>query len=92
MVGMDPRGARLLRGLLRDLARQGTTIFLSTHSLEVAEALADRIGIIRQGSLVSLGTLEELRAQAGRQGRLEEIFLALTGAGDLLDVIEALRA
>jgi ABC-2 type transport system ATP-binding protein len=92
MVGMDPRGARVLRSLLRTLADQGTTIFLSTHSLEVAEALSDRIGIIQRGELVALGTLEELRVRAGTAGRLEEIFLKLTGAEDLLDVIEALRA
>jgi ABC-2 type transport system ATP-binding protein len=92
MVGMDPRGARLLRGLLRSLAMEGTTLFLSTHSLEVAEALCDRIGIIRAGRLVALGTLEELRQRAGNANGLEEIFLKLTGAEDLLDVIQALRA
>jgi len=92
MVGMDPRGARLLRGLLRSLAAQGTTLFLSTHSLEVAEALCDRIGIIQGGRLVALGTLEELRQRAGNANGLEEIFLRLTGAEDLLDVIQALRA
>ena len=92
MVGMDPRGARVLRSLLRSLADQGTTIFLSTHSLEIAEALADRIGIIQRGEIVATGTLEELRTLAGTAGRLEEIFLKLTGAEDLLEVIEALRA
>jgi ABC-2 type transport system ATP-binding protein len=92
MVGMDPRGARILRALLRTLADRGTTLFLSTHSLEVAEALCDRIGIIQQGRLIAAGTLAELRAQAGSSGGLEETFLKLTGAEDLLDVIEALRA
>jgi ABC-2 type transport system ATP-binding protein len=92
MVGLDPRGARMLRGLLRNLANQGATIFLSTHSLEIAEALADRIGILRGGKLVALGTLAELREQSGRSGALEEIFLKLTGSEDLVDVIEALRA
>ena len=92
MVGMDPRGARMLRSLLRTLASRGTTIFLSTHSLEVAEALCDRIAIIQHGKLIALGTLDELRAQAGTGRRLEEIFLKLTGAEDLLDVIQALRA
>ena len=92
MVGMDPRGARVLRALLRSLADRGTTIFLSTHSLEIAEALADRIGIIQRGELAAVGTLEELRARAGLAGRLEEIFLKLTGAEDMLEVIEALRA
>jgi ABC-2 type transport system ATP-binding protein len=92
MVGMDPRGARMLRSLLRTLASRGTTLFLSTHSLEVAEALCDRIGIIQRAKLIALGTLDELRAQAGTGRRLEEIFLKLTGAEDLADVIQALRA
>jgi ABC-2 type transport system ATP-binding protein len=88
MVGMDPRGARVLRSL----ALKGTTLFLSTHSLEVAEALCDRIGIIQSGRLVAVGTLDELRRRAGDARGLEEIFLKLTGAEDLLDIIEALRA
>jgi ABC-2 type transport system ATP-binding protein len=92
MVGMDPRGARVLRSLLRSLALGGTTLFLSTHSLEVAEALCDRIGIIQAGRLIAIGTLDELRSRAGDAQRLEEVFLKLTGAEDLLDVIEALRA
>ncbi len=92
MVGMDPRGARVLRSLLRSLALGGTTLFLSTHSLEVAEALCDRIGIIQSGKLIAIGTLDELRSRAGDATRLEEVFLKLTGAEDMLDVIEALRA
>ena len=92
MVGMDPRGARMLRSLLRSLALGGTTLFLSTHSLEVAEALCDRIGIIQSGRLIAIGTLDELRARAGDARGLEDVFLKLTGAEDLLDVIEALRA
>ena len=92
MVGMDPRGARLLRSLLRSLADRGATLFLSTHSLEVAEALCDRIGIIQGGRLIAEGTLEELRTRAGDARGLEEIFLKLTGADDLLEVIQALRA
>jgi ABC-2 type transport system ATP-binding protein len=92
MVGMDPRGARVLRSLLRSLALGGTTLFLSTHSLEVAEALCDRIGIIQTGKLIAIGTLDELRSRAGDATRLEEVFLKLTGAEDMLDVIEALRA
>jgi ABC-2 type transport system ATP-binding protein len=92
MVGMDPRGARMLRSLLRSLATQGSTLFLSTHSLEVAEALCDRIGIIQSGRLVALGTQDDLRAKAGDAHGLEEVFLKLTGAEDLLEVIQALRA
>jgi ABC-2 type transport system ATP-binding protein len=92
MVGMDPRGARFLQQLLRARAEQGATVFLSTHSLEVAEALADRIGILQRGELIALGTLEDLRARAGRGGRLEEIFLRLTGAEDILEAAEGLEA
>ncbi|MBI2962553.1 MAG: ABC transporter ATP-binding protein [Deltaproteobacteria bacterium] len=92
MVGMDPRGARVLRATLRSLADRGATLFLSTHSLEIAEALCDRIGIIRSAHLVAVGTLAELRARVGDGAGLEEIFLKLTGAEDLLEVIQALRA
>ena len=81
-VGMDPRGARLLKRIFRGLAEDGATVFMSTHSLEVAEELCDRIGIIQRGHLIALGTVDELRAQAGRehQSTLEAVFLHLTGA------------
>jgi ABC-2 type transport system ATP-binding protein len=91
MVGMDPIGTRLFKALLRSLTRQGKTIFMSTHSLEVAEELCDRIGIILGGKLIALGTMAELQRQAGSEARLEDIFLTLTAAPDMLDVIEALR-
>ena len=94
MVGLDPRGARLLKRTLRALARRGVTVFMSTHSLEVAEEMADRIGIIDQGRLIALGTLEELRQRAGSSAGadLEAIFLRLTGAEDVLEILPALRA
>lgn len=92
MVGMDPIGARMFKALLRSLTLKGKTVFMSTHSLEVAEELCDRIGIILGGKLIALGTLDELQRQAGQEGRLEDIFLKLTAAPDMLDVIEALRA
>src|SRR5690606_28194684 len=81
-VGMDPRGARLLKQLFRATAASGATVFMSTHSLEVAEELCDRVGIIQRGRLIALGTVDELRAQAGREHRttLESVFLHLTGA------------
>ena len=81
-VGMDPRGARLLKRIFRDLAADGATVFMSTHSLEVAEELCDRVGIILRGRLIALGTIDELRAQAGRhpESTLETVFLHLTGA------------
>ncbi len=82
-VGMDPRGARLLRQLFRDLAAAGATVFMSTHSLATAEALCHRIGIIQRGRLVALGPIEALRAQVGGadDASLEQVFLQLTGAG-----------
>lgn len=92
MVGMDPIGARMFKALLRSLSLKGKTVFMSTHSMEVAEELCDRIGIILGGQLIALGALDELQQQAGNEGRLEDIFLQLTAAPDMLEVIEALRA
>jgi ABC-2 type transport system ATP-binding protein len=77
-VGLDPKSVRLLKDLLRAEARRGTTVFLSTHSLDVAQELADRIGIVEQGQLISCGTLDSLRKQAALDGSLEEVFLKLT--------------
>jgi ABC-2 type transport system ATP-binding protein len=93
-VGMDPRGARLLKRIFRDLAAGGATVFMSTHSLEVAEELCDRVGIIQRGRLIALGTIDELRAQAGREhnSTLEAVFLHITGAELDLDSGEALPA
>ena len=80
MVGLDPRGSLLIRRIFRGLCeKEGVAIFLSTHTLSIAEEVCDRIGIIYKGKLIALGTLEELRerAAAGNIG-LEEIFLRLT--------------
>ncbi|MBI4514879.1 MAG: ABC transporter ATP-binding protein [Deltaproteobacteria bacterium] len=84
MVGLDPRGARLLKRTFRQLADDGVSVFMSTHSLEVAEETCDRIGIINQGRMIALGTVDELRAQvgSGEQLRLEAVFLSLTGGLD----------
>ncbi len=92
MVGLDPKGARQIKDLLRNFAAQGGTVFLSTHTLEVAEALCDRIAILHQGEIRALGTMAELRreAEAGAAG-LEEIFLRLTGDEDVTAVLAALR-
>jgi ABC-2 type transport system ATP-binding protein len=94
MVGLDPRGARLLKRTLRHLASDGVTVFMSTHSLEVAEETCDRIGIINQGRLIALGTVDELRRQAGERAnaRLEAVFLRLTGGEDVTELLTALRA
>jgi len=77
-VGLDPRSVRLLKNLLRSEANRGMTVFLSTHSLDIAQELADRIGIVDHGRLISCGTLEALRSQASMVGSLEDVFLKLT--------------
>ena len=77
-VGLDPRSVRLLKDLLRAEIRKGTTVFLSTHSLDIAEELADRIGVVGLGRLIGCGTLNALRQQAAMDGSLEEVFLKLT--------------
>ncbi|HJT77248.1 MAG TPA: ABC transporter ATP-binding protein [Gemmataceae bacterium] len=77
-VGLDPKSIRILKDLLRDEARRGTTVFLSSHSLDIAQELAGRIGIVDHGRLVSCGPLEALRKQAALDGSLEDVFLKLT--------------
>lgn len=77
-VGLDPRSVRQLKDILRDQADNGTTVFLSSHSLDVVEELADRIGIINKGKLIGLGKVADLKTQASHQGSLEEVFLRLT--------------
>jgi ABC-2 type transport system ATP-binding protein len=80
MVGLDPKGARLIKSVFRDRCSRGATIFMSTHTLEVAEEMCDRIGIISGGRLIALGTMGELRDQASHSStELEPIFLKLTG-------------
>ncbi len=78
MVGLDPKGANTLKQLMRERTENGVSIFMSTHTLGVAEETADRVGIIRQGRLVALGTLEAIYEQAQTDRRLEEAFLRLT--------------
>ena len=93
IVGLDPRSARLIKDLLKLKARQGTTVFMSSHLLEVVDELCDRIAIIQGGVIRASGTMADLRASAesGTMG-LEEIFLKLTGenaARELIDVLDA---
>jgi ABC-2 type transport system ATP-binding protein len=77
-VGLDPKSIRLLKDLLRRQAESGTTVFLSTHSLDIAQELAHRIGVVNNGRLIGCGTLAALRKQADLEGTLEEVFLKLT--------------
>lgn len=92
MVGLDPKSARIVKQLFRTKADEGAAVFLSTHSMEIAEELCDRIGILVNGTIKATGTMEELR-QMGKagSGNLEEIFLELTGAFELQEVIKALK-
>lgn len=87
-VGLDPRGARQIKDILRNLTAQGTSVFMSTHILEIAEGMCDRVFIINQGQIIASGTLDELRA--GGNASLEDIFLALTGGTDAAPLIEAI--
>jgi ABC-2 type transport system ATP-binding protein len=80
MVGLDPRTIRIAKDMFREIAVQGGTVLMSTHTLDIAEQVADRIGIIHHGRLAALGSLEELRRQAALDGRLEDVFLHLTRA------------
>jgi ABC-2 type transport system ATP-binding protein len=92
MVGLDPRSARILKDLLRTFVSAGGTVFLTTHTLEVAEAVCDRIAIMSGGRVTALGTMDELRAQAHAGGaHLEEIFLKVTRGEEMADVVAALR-
>jgi ABC-2 type transport system ATP-binding protein len=93
MVGLDPKAAKILKDLFREYVRRGHTIMMSTHTLEVAQGMCDRIAIIQGGKIRAAGTMDELRANAeeGADG-LEDIFLRLTGenaARELVDVLDA---
>ena len=92
MVGLDPKSARIVKELFKNRASQGVSIFLSTHSLEIAAELCDRIAIILNGRIKTVGDLASLQREAKiEESDLEEIFLELTGAYELQDVIAALR-
>lgn len=78
MVGLDPRSVRLVKDILKERTRQGATVFMATHTLSLAEEIADRIGIINKGKLISLGTVEEVKKAAQNTERLEDVFLKIT--------------
>jgi ABC-2 type transport system ATP-binding protein len=91
LSGLDPKSARIVKDLLRELASQGVTTIMSTHVLEIAQAMCDRIAIMYDGRLSALGTMKELRQKARMpDSGLEDIFLKLTGTGDIKPVVEAL--
>jgi ABC-2 type transport system ATP-binding protein len=91
-VGLDPKSARLIKDILRQLADRGAAVMLSTHILEIAERMCDRIGIINKGQLIAVGTMNELRTldTTGRTS-LEDIFLSLTGGVEEAEIAEILK-
>jgi len=91
-VGLDPKSARLIKDILRQMAERGAAVFLSTHILEIAERMCDRIGIINKGELVAVGTMNELRS-LGKAGEvsLEDIFLGLTGGAEEAEIAGILK-
>ncbi len=78
MVGLDAKSSFRLKEIMRALADEGRTVFFSTHVMEVAENICDRIGIINRGKVIAVGTLDEIKAAAKDTGSLEKIFLELT--------------
>lgn len=81
MVGLDPEAAFIIKETMREHAAAGKTVFFSTHVMEVAEKLCDRIGVIKKGQLIFVGTMQELKEQHGKEGQsLEDIFLSLIGS------------
>ena len=93
MVGLDPRAAKTLKELFRQYTNRGHTIMMSTHTLEIAEGMCDRVGIMQRGKLVACGTMDQLRSGNGEasDAALEDIFLRLTGESVARELIEVLN-
>ena len=91
MVGLDPRGARLIKDIFRYMSGKGVAILMSTHTLEVAQEMCDVISIIPRGQIIARGTVDELRALAGGEDEhLTPVFLKLTGGSGLQEIEEVL--
>ncbi|MGE0594033.1 MAG: ABC transporter ATP-binding protein [Vicinamibacterales bacterium] len=90
MVGLDPRGAQLIKAVFRRMTEHGVAILMSTHTLEVAEEMCDRVSIVLKGRIIAQGTVEQLRERSGdRQEQLTPLFLKLTGGSGLQEIDEA---
>jgi len=93
LTGLDPRGARLFKEILLASRNNGMCIFMSTHILEIAEQMCDRMAIIHEGNIISAGTSGDLRRQAHTPDKgLEQVFLRLTGGEDVTDIVRELQA
>jgi len=89
MVGLDPRGARLIKDVFRRMSEHGVAILMSTHTLEVAQEMCQRVSIILKGRIIAHGTVDEVRAQAGGEDtHLTSVFLKLTGGSGLQEIDE----
>ncbi len=89
--GLDPKSARVVKELIHELTKDEVSTIFSTHVLEIAEAVCDRITILQNGLVLAEGTAQELREKAGLPGSgLEDVFLKLTGTKDVQDIVEAL--
>jgi ABC-2 type transport system ATP-binding protein len=85
--GLDPRSARTVKDVLREICDRGATVFMTTHVLEIAEQMCDRVGILNEGRLIAVGAVEQLRREHGRpEASLEDLFLELTGAAGRPDL------
>jgi ABC-2 type transport system ATP-binding protein len=83
MVGLDPRGARLVKDIFKDLAATGVTVFMSTHTLEIVEQMCTRVAIINRGGIIAQGSVEDLARMASMpDSHLEPVFLRLTGGDE----------
>jgi len=97
LVGLDPKAGRIVKRLFQELSRTKVTIFMCTHTVEIAEKLCQRIGIVQDGKLIALGTNEELRRKAAGEGEmaecagLEDIFLKLTGGPEYEQLLKYLQ-
>ena len=99
-VGLDPQSARTMQDILKELCRRGTTVFISTHILDIAERMCDRVAIVNKGCLIAQGTVEELRAKVrekagGETGEtdsmsLEDIFFEMTGGTEYAERLQYL--
>jgi len=91
MVGLDPQSARLFKDLMKQYCDLGNTIFMSTHILEIAEKLCERVGIINKGKIIAEGTVQDLRGKGGHEKSLEDIFLSVTGGTQYSELTQFLQ-